>query len=97
VPVDESRIREIFAEEKILERAAAGELATRISYDQPAPATTNFPPGTRSQRKQYRDATTRKKVAETHFYRLPSGKIGASGMEDPKEVVQNDTLYYFRR
>jgi hypothetical protein len=90
--VSAARLREIFDEAKILERALAGELTPRITYRKPVSPSLPFPPGTHSECTGYFDRNG-KQIAEVHCYRLPDDSIGASGKLDPKEVVHNGTLY----
>ena len=59
-----------------------GALVALVRRDNPAPAALGFPTGTRSQTVWYMRGHTR--VAVVHQFVLPNGRLGASGLPDPK-------------
>ncbi len=66
----------------------------RVEKDaHPSPPLANEPICTQSQLLVYFDKE-HKKVAEAHQYLRPDGKIGASGLPDPKAVLHEGILYY---
>jgi hypothetical protein len=67
-------------------------LRTRCIYDKPASPKSRQPPDTRSQVHEYFDGCL--SVMIVHYFVLPSGKLGASGMMDPKRLLV-DGIYYF--
>jgi hypothetical protein len=89
--VSATRVRELFVEAKILEKVAAGELTTRVTYEKPASLKRNLPPDTISQCTGYFDQN-RTQVAETHRYLFADGTMT---QPDPKEVIWQDTLYIY--
>jgi hypothetical protein len=95
--VSRDRLREIFLEAAIEERASKGELTEKVTYnvhvDPPLPFE---PPCTHSRMREYYDQS-RVKVAEVHFYQRPDGSIGASGLLDPKEVFHGGCRYFAER
>jgi hypothetical protein len=52
-------------------------------------------PGTHSQELRYYDEQNNL-VAKTHRYLRPDGTLAASGLEDPKRVVEGSILYILR-
>lgn len=83
----------MFHEHDFLGRLRRGELTGRVIKDrQPTPPPPGMPPGTRSQIVAYLDGETQ--VALVHQYRLPDGRLGASGLPDPKRLLIDETLYY---
>lgn len=48
---------------------------------------------TESQEVSYSDPATGDELARAHRYLRPDGKIGASGLPDPKRVFVNGVLY----
>jgi hypothetical protein len=89
--VDEQEIRRLFKESGYLERVNAGELTTKVTYDQKAHPDSKQPEGTRSQRVSYLDGDT--EVAVVHQFVEPGGALGASGKPDPKQVLVGDTVH----
>lgn len=88
-----AKLREIFAQARILERAEAGELRTvYLENGHPTRPKANEPFCTRSQYISYRDRMGRE-VARAHRYLRPDGTIGLSGKPDPKLVLYNLELY----
>jgi hypothetical protein len=61
-----------------------GELVPVIIADHPAREDLGFPSGTRTQRVIYMRGQAQ--IALVHQYLLPDGKVGASGLPDPKWV-----------
>lgn len=53
----------------------------------------DFPFCTRSLLVRYVNRQDRK-VAMVHYYRLPDGRIGGSGLPDPKAIWTTDCHYY---
>lgn len=89
----EPEMRKLFNENRFWERTKTGEL-TAVVTDNRHPALTkaNEPICTYSQAVSYRDADN-SEVARVHQYLRPDGKIGASGLPDPKRLYLNGTLY----
>jgi hypothetical protein len=67
-------------------------LASALVYDEPANPKSHQPPGTRSQVRKYFDG--QRTVMVLHCFRLPSGKLGASGKMDPKGLLVDGVYYY---
>jgi len=94
IPTTPGELFRIFKEERILERTAAGEISSRLVYDEhPSAPKAEEPFCTKSQLLAYY-TTAGQKIAEAHQYLRTDGSIGASGMPDPKEVVHSGSLYY---
>ena len=72
------------------ERLLNGELYAVIDRDYAAPTSQGQPPGTRSQRVLYFEGDVQ--VAIVHQYLLPSGMLGASGLPDPKWLLDGTTI-----
>lgn len=71
-----------------------GQLHEKLMRDgHPSPPLAPEPFCTRSQMVLYLDSNGRK-VALVHQYLRTDGTIGASGRPDPKQLVENGTLYY---
>ena len=88
-----AEVREAFNAQQFEAKAKRGP----ISYRQegkasPAPAHLNFPEGTVSRRVAVIGGNG-KKLAICHQYLLPGGSIGASGLNDPKQVLVGDELW----
>ena len=78
-------------------RAANGELTTTIVYNNHlGEPRGDIPDCTWSRRNRYVDLSGTKH-AEVHYYVLPDGTIGASGLLDPKEVLHNGIRYFCDR
>ena len=69
----------------------AGRLREVVVKDRPCPLASE-PAGTRSQMVAYFDGVRR--VALVHRYLRPDGTVGASGMPDPKELLDDGVLYF---
>ena len=94
VPVTEGRLRQLFNEARIVERASQGELTIRVLSDNhPSPPLADEPICTQSQLLAYYGPDG-KKIAEAHQYLRTDMTIGASGRPDPKEMNHQGTLYY---
>lgn len=93
--VESAVLREIF-NRHIAPRIAAGELYARVQWERTPRPGSGQPPGTRSQIVNYYDAATDAKVAVVHRYLLPDGRVGASGLEDPKQVLWDGTVHVQR-
>jgi len=91
VPAD--FLRQKFAEERILERADRGELLQELFADGHAHPRSNEPECTRSQMIVYL-THSRKPQAMAHRYLQKSGKIGGSGLPDPKRIWLSGKVYY---
>lgn len=85
-------LQERFNQSDLVERAESGALRRVVRADRPARAGAHQPPGTRSILEQWFDGDVR--VAEVHYYRLPDGRLGASGKYDPKGVRVGATWCY---
>jgi hypothetical protein len=95
--VDQHELRRIFNTGRFWEKAQAGELKQQLLRDgHPAPPAAPVPLCTRSQLISY-FTQDGQEVARVHQYLLPDGRIGASGMPDPKRVLHNGILYRLKR
>lgn len=94
VPVSEDFLRKQFEDERILERAAAGQLRENIKADRAAPDSPDWPAGTRSQIVAYVDELGTV-VSEAHRYLRPDQSIAASGMPDPKFLRTGSGKRYY--
>ena len=92
VEISAAKLREMFAEAKIEERAAAGELSIVFRKSNPARKELGMPAGTLGQFIDYVDAQGNT-VASAHRYLKPDGTLAASGKLDPKALVQNGVRY----
>jgi hypothetical protein len=89
-----AKIRRIFNSEGYLERIQNGEYNERITYKKHrSPPLIWLPVCTWSQRVAYYDKKLGTKVLEVHRYLQPDGKLGASGLPDPKELYHEGVLY----
>ena len=87
-------MRERFNKGKYWERMTSGEF-TSVVIDQGVPKgemATKEPSGTISQMVSYRDSDNNE-VARVHQYLRPDGRIGASGLPDPKRLFENGVFY----
>jgi hypothetical protein len=82
----------MFAEDKIEERAAGGDLSIIVLKNHGARPELRMEPGTQSQLIAYANAQGNH-VATAHRYLKPGGTLAASGRPDPKSLVRGDTLY----
>jgi hypothetical protein len=87
-------MRDIFNRGRFAERVASGELTMTIKRSKPCVNSSirDWTPGTLSQELRYYDKDNNL-VAKTHRYLRPDGKLAASGLEDPKRVVEGQTMY----
>lgn len=74
----------------------SGELVAFVERDTLAQAAW-LPAGTRSQILHYYTLDLKSKVAIVHRYLRPDGKLGASGMPDPKQVLDEGVIYAMER
>src|SRR5262245_45150744 len=89
IEVSPRELRERFNRGNYVQRAAAGELSTRILKEgHPSPPRAALPICTRSQSIAYLDAKG-DEVAMVHQYLKPDGSLGASGRPDPKRLLEN--------
>mgnify|MGYP000073566532 CR=1 FL=1 len=72
-------------------RIESGQVRELVVKDRPCPLESE-PVGTRSQMVAYFDGV--RKVALVHRYLRPDGTVGASGMPDPKELLDDGVLYF---
>lgn len=94
VRVPALRLRQMFNDGQYYERLQAGELLAIIGDDRhPSAPMAREPNCTRSQIVHYYDVKQRTKVAIVHQYVRPDGRLGASGLPDPKRIRDGDTLY----
>ena len=89
--VDAETLRNLFNKLELWDRLLDGELFDLTLDERPAPQTAGQPPGTLSRLDAIYEQGV--KVAEVHYYLLPDGSVGASGMPDPKAVLVDDVLY----
>lgn len=94
IRVDEWEVRRIFKEERILERADAGEFRVKITRSKEVleDKVRDWVPGTLSQELRYYNHENIL-IAKAHRYLRPDGKLAASGLEDPKRVVKDNIMY----
>ena len=91
--VSATELRKMFNDGKYLEQVKQGALRpVLVANNHPSPPRANEPTCTRSQYIIYVNRNG-KKVAGVHRYLRPDGKIGASGLPDPKELLINGILY----
>jgi len=91
--IDPAELRRLFEEGAYLDRAAAGELLTRVRRSgHPSPASSGQPHCTKSQIIEYCDRSGQR-LAIAHQYLRPDGSIGASGRPDPKALLIDGVLY----
>ena len=90
VYVDAWTLRQKFNALRYYERYVAGELRALVDDEYVPKPEYGFPPGTKSQRVLYYDGEIA--VAVVHQYILADGSIGASGLPDPKWVLDGDTI-----
>lgn len=84
----------MFNEQRIVERAADGELTAKISKSrEPITPALPLPRGSRSQIITYIDRDG-KEVASAHQYLLPDGTLAAGGLPDPKRLLLDGILYF---
>src|SRR5688572_14036437 len=95
VYVDASTLRQRFAALDIIGQLNRGQLTTDLKRDGLAGITTGQPAGTRSQIVHYHRGD--ELVAIVHQYLLPDGRIGASGLPDPKWLRDGNRILKFRR
>jgi hypothetical protein len=94
--VSAPEIRRIFNEGGYWTKIASGELHEKLVREgHPSPVNSGQPFCTRSQIVAYLDASGRK-VALVHQYVLKSGRLGASGKPDPKQLFHAGVLYVLR-
>jgi hypothetical protein len=94
VPMSRAELRALF-NTHYLERFHNGEFSFRVVETGSPDPDTDFPPGTKSQRASLRDKTTGQLIALVHWFRLPTGELGASGDPDPIRVYANGIVYYY--
>lgn len=87
-------MRKIFNRGRFAERVESGELRCEIKRSKEVfdENLTNWIPGTLSQELRYYDQNN-DLVAKTHRYLRPDGTLAASGLEDPKRVVENGVMH----
>jgi hypothetical protein len=91
--VNSKYIQKLFNEGRYAERQQAGEFAAVVVKDRhPSAPKAPVPICTRSQLILYKDQR-RRTVAIVHQYLTPSGKLGASGKPDPKQLWHDGVLY----
>lgn len=95
--MDEWEIREVFNRGRFSDRVASGELSIKVAKSKPATNSNirGWVPGTLSQMVFYYDGEGNI-VAKTHRYYRPDGSLAASGLEDPKRVLDGTTMYVLR-
>jgi hypothetical protein len=93
--VSAERLRELFHLGQYRERYSRGELRKKLYAEDLAPATAGQIPGTLTQIIEYLDDVGMR-VALVHRYKLPDGTIGASGSEDPKQIIADGKIYILK-
>jgi hypothetical protein len=94
-PVSAKRLSELFDRGQYRERYSRGELKRKLYHEELAPLSAGQPANTLSQLFEYLDDGL-KRVALIHQYRLPDGTLGASGREDPKQIVDDGIIYILK-
>jgi hypothetical protein len=72
----------------------SGEIAAQVKNNKPAPPQSGQPPGTLSQEVWYFE--NGEEVARIHQYVRPDGRLGGSGVPDPKRLYENGKAYRLR-
>jgi hypothetical protein len=94
VRITVKEIQEKFNKGKYWERMRSGEFTSVVLEEgrPQAKVVEQEPIGTVSQMVSYRDANN-DEVARVHQYVRPDGSIGASGLPDPKRLLEGGVLY----
>jgi len=85
-------MRRMFNEERFVERAERGEIKAVVVHSGTPSPDVGLPDGSKSELVSYRDLNNLE-LSRAHQYVLPDGRIGASGMPDPKRVLKGGKLY----
>ena len=81
-------------EGRYYERVQSGQIAERVAVDfHPSQTAAHEPWCTRSQLVNYVDLALRRTVARVHQYLRMDGRLGASGLPDPKMIYLEGTVY----
>lgn len=84
----------MFNEGRYLERVEEGELVAMTQANRhPGPSFEPFCTVSQTVHYYTRTLPLPEKVAIVHQYLRPDGTLGASGMPDPKAVIQDGTMY----
>jgi hypothetical protein len=94
VYVDAGTLRQRFATLQILDQLRRGELVAEVDEDRLARPERGQPIGTRSQIVLYR--RDKVLVAIVHQYLLADGRIGASGLPDPKWLRDGNLILKYK-
>lgn len=89
-------MRDRFNTDRIWERVQTGELIGVVEDERPALPIRGQPPGTTSVLMHIYTPSAQK-VAVVHFFRLPDGKVGASGKVDPKKLHVDGEIWQLER
>jgi hypothetical protein len=73
-----------------------GEFCAHMKQTHPSRTKANEPFCTWTQEVFYIDQNN-DEIARVHQYLRPDGTLGASGLPDPKEIVENGVMYRLRR
>lgn len=84
--VTASTLRQIFNNNGHLEKFQSGGFI-ESTRSRPVNSALDFPLGTESVISHCRDKLSGDLVAVVHYYRLPDGALGASGLPDPKYLI----------
>lgn len=90
--ISRRELRQLFNQQGFAERISRGEVSERVIASAAPAVGMKLPAGTLSQRVAYLDGTGRQ-CAVVHRFQLPDGRLGASGLPDPKELLIDDVLY----
>ena len=96
VRVSEWRLRRRFNRGRYYERVLSGQLTTRMKQTHPSRTAANEPFCTWTQEVFYIDSANQE-IARVHQYLRPDGTLGASGLPDPKMLVENGIAYRLRK
>jgi hypothetical protein len=92
VLVPEAQLRQLFAQNRILERLALGEVREDIVRSGTPSPDSGQDAGTMSRYVAYFDRWG-VLLAEAHYFLRQDGSIGASGLIDPKLVLHEGVIY----
>jgi hypothetical protein len=95
--VDDWELRCRYKHAQLFDRWLAGEFVTKLGDVGFASPASEQPPNTLSVPLYYIDRQTQDQVAQVHFFWLKNGRIGASGLHDPKKIEVAGSNYRQRR
>jgi len=95
VRVSEAELRQLFNERylPLIQKGQINEQIMRGAGRHPSLPLAQVPYCTESQEVRYFDPKTGEELARVHRYVKPDGKLGASGLPDPKRVIVDGVVY----